>query len=157
MASTSPGDVIVDPFLGTGTTAAVAKRLHRHFIGIERHPAYVEAAWGRLKAEERAPTSAVVAPPAGRETPRIAFGSFVERGIMPPGTQVMDRLRRIAAEVTAEGGLVSGGHRGSIHQVGAAVQNAPSCNGWTYWHFEREGKLVPLDALRKDTVPDDRS
>jgi modification methylase len=152
MASTSPGDVIVDPFLGTGTTAAVAKRLHRHFIGIERHPAYVEAAWGRLKAEERAPKSAVIAPPAGREAPRIAFGSFVERGILPPGTQVMDRLRRIAAEVTAEGGLVSGAHRGSIHQVGAAVQNAPSCNGWTYWHFERNGKLVPLDTLRKENA-----
>jgi modification methylase len=150
MASTSPGDVIVDPFLGTGTTAAVAKRLHRHFIGIERHPAYVEAAWGRLKAEERAPTSSVVAPPAGRETPRIAFGSFVERGILPPGTVVMDKQRRVAAEVTAEGGLVSGAHRGSIHQVGAAVQNAPSCNGWTYWHFERAGVLLPLDVLRKE-------
>jgi modification methylase len=150
MASTAPGDVIVDPFLGTGTTAAVAKRLHRHFVGIERHPAYVEAAWGRLKAEERAPRSAVVAPPAGREAPRIAFGIFVERGIVPPGTQVMDKQRRVAAEVTAEGGLVSGPHRGSIHQVGAAVQNAPSCNGWTFWHFERAGLLVPLDILRKE-------
>ena len=150
MASTAPGDVIVDPFLGTGTTAAVAKRLHRHFIGIERHPAYVEAAWGRLRAESRAPKAAVLAPPAGRETPRIAFGSFVERGILPPGTQVMDKQRRMAAEVTAEGGLVSGPHRGSIHQVGAAVQNAPSCNGWTYWHFERGGTLVPLDVLRKE-------
>ncbi len=148
MAATAPGDVIVDPFLGTGTTAAVAKRLHRHFIGIERHPAYVEAAWGRLQAEARAPKSAVVAPPVGRETPRIAFGSFVERGILPPGTHVMDRMRRFGAEVTAEGGLVSGPHRGSIHQVGAAVQNAPSCNGWTFWHFERDGVLLPLDSLR---------
>ena len=152
MAATAPGDVIVDPFLGTGTTAAVAKRLHRHFIGIERHPAYVEAAWGRLKAEARAPKTAVVAPPAGREAPRIAFGSFVERGIIPPGTQVMDKQRRVAAEVTAEGGLVSGPHRGSIHQVGAAVQNAPSCNGWTFWHFERAGALVPLDVLRKENT-----
>jgi modification methylase len=151
MASTSPGDVIVDPFLGTGTTAAVAKRLHRHFIGIERHPAYVEAAWGRLKAEERAPKSAVVAPPSGREAPRIAFGSFVERGIIRPGTQVMDKQRRFGAEVTAEGQLVSGPHRGSIHQVGAAVQNAPSCNGWTFWHFERDGALLPLDVLRKES------
>src|SRR6516165_6201668 len=150
MASTAPGDIIVDPFLGTGTTAAVAKRLHRHFIGIERHPAYVEAAWGRLKAEARASRTAVVAPPSGREAPRIAFGSFVERGILPPGTQVMDKQRRVAAEVTAEGGLVSGPHRGSIHQVGAAVQNAPSCNGWTFWHFERGGVLVPLDVLRKE-------
>ena len=150
MASTSPGDIIVDPFLGTGTTAAVAKRLHRHFIGIERHPAYVEAAWGRLKAERQAPKTAVLAPPTGREAPRIAFGSFVERGIIRPGTPVMDKQRRFGAEVTAEGQLVSGAHRGSIHQVGAAVQNAPSCNGWTFWHFERDGALVPLDVLRKE-------
>jgi modification methylase len=111
----------------------------------------VEAAWGRLKAEQRAPKTAVVAPPSGREAPRIAFGSFVERGILKPGTQVMDKQRRVAAEVTAEGTLVSGAHRGSIHQVGAAVQNAPSCNGWTFWHFERDGALVPLDALRKES------
>jgi modification methylase len=150
LSSTSPGDIIVDPFLGTGTTAAVAKRLHRHFIGIERHPAYVEAAWGRLKAETRAPSSAVIAPPTGREAPRIAFGSFVERGILRPGTQLMDKQRRFAAEITAEGSLISGAHRGSIHQVGAAVMNAPSCNGWTFWHFERDGALLPLDVLRKE-------
>ncbi|OYV41795.1 MAG: modification methylase [Rhodospirillales bacterium 20-64-7] len=150
LASTNPGDIIVDPFLGTGTTAAVAKRLHRHFIGIERHPAYVEAAWGRLQAEVRAPDNAVKAPPAGRNAPRIAFGSFVERGIMKPGTRLTDRQRLVAAEVTAEGGLVSGPHRGSIHQVGAAVQNAPSCNGWTFWHFEREGALLPIDTLRRE-------
>jgi modification methylase len=150
MSSTSPGDIIVDPFLGTGTTAAVAKRLHRHFIGIERHPAYVEAAWGRLRAETPAPLASITTPPTGRDAPRIAFGSFVERGIIKPGTQLTDRQRRIAAEVTAEGNLISGPHRGSIHQVGAAVQNAPSCNGWTFWHFERNGALLPLDALRKE-------
>ncbi len=154
MAATAPGDVILDPFLGTGTTAVVAKRLHRHFIGVERHPAYVEAAWGRLRAEERAPISAVVAPPVGRAAPRIAFGSFVERGIIRPGALVMDKARRVAAEVTAEGGLVSGPHRGSIHQVGALVQNAPSCNGWTFWHFERAGALLPLDVLRQERVQD---
>jgi modification methylase len=150
MSSTSPGDIIVDPFLGTGTTAAVAKRLHRHFIGIERHPAYVEAAWGRLRAETPASLASISTPPTGRDAPRIAFGSFVERGIIKPGAQLTDRQRRVAAEVTAEGNLISGPHRGSIHQVGAAVQNAPSCNGWTFWHFERNGTLLPLDALRKE-------
>ncbi len=74
----------------------------------------------------------------------------MERGIIKPGTQLTDKQRRIAAEVTAEGNLTSGPHRGSIHQVGAAVQNAPSCNGWTYWHFERQGVLLPLDILRKE-------
>ncbi len=150
IASTNPGDVILDPFLGSGTTAAVAKRLHRHFIGIERHPAYVEAAWGRLAAEDAAPESAILSPPTGRDAPRIAFGHFVERGIIRPGTQLVDRQKRIAAEVTADGQLISGAHRGSIHQVGAAVLNAPSCNGWTFWHFERAGQWVPLDVLRKE-------
>ncbi|HQT39658.1 MAG TPA: DNA methyltransferase [Acidocella sp.] len=150
MAATSPGDVILDPFLGTGTTAAVAKRLHRHFIGIERHPAYVEAAWGRLQAEHAAPAHVITAPLTGRETPRIPFGSFVENGTLPAGTKLTDRQRKIAAEVTAEGMVISGPHRGSIHQVGAAVQNAPSCNGWTFWHFERDGKLLALDVLRKE-------
>lgn len=149
MAATAPGDVILDPFLGTGTTAAVAKRLHRHFIGIERHPAYVEAAWGRLQAERAAPEHTVKAPLAGREAPRIPFGNFVENGAIPPGTKLYDRARKFTAEVTADATLVSGPHRGSIHQVGAAIQNAPSCNGWTYWHFERDGKLVALDVLRK--------
>jgi modification methylase len=151
LAATAPDDVILDPFLGTGTTAVVAKRLHRHFIGIERHPAYVEAAWARLRAQDRAPLNAVNAPAAGREALRIPFGNFVENGTLPPGTKLMDRQRRVAAEVTADATLVSGPHRGSIHKVGAAVQNAPSCNGWTFWHFEREGRLVPLDALRKET------
>jgi modification methylase len=152
VAATNPGDIILDPFLGTGTTAAVAKRLHRHFIGIERHPAYVEAAWGRLAAEVPAPQASVNAPPRGREAPRIAFGSFVERGIIKPGTVLMDKQRREAAEVMADGTLLSGAHRGSIHQVGAAVQNAPSCNGWTFWHFERDGVLLPLDVLRKESA-----
>jgi modification methylase len=151
LASTSPEDIILDPFLGTGTTAVVAKRLHRHFIGIERHPAYVEAAWGRLRAETPAPAASVYAPPVGREAPRVAFGSFVETGALPAGTKLFDRQKRVVAEVNADGTLVCGPHRGSIHQVGAAVQNAPSCNGWTYWHFEREGRLVALDALRKAT------
>ncbi len=153
LASTAPGDIILDPFLGTGTTAAVAKRLHRHFIGIERHPAYVEAAWGRLRAETPASAKAVNAPPAGRDAPRIPFGSFVENGTLKAGTLLTDRLRRIGAEVTADGNLVCGALRGSIHKIGAAVQNAPTCNGWTYWHFERDGKLLPLDVLRKESAP----
>jgi modification methylase len=150
LASTAPGDIILDPFLGTGTTAVVAKRLHRHFIGIERHPAYVEAALGRLQVETPAPKIAVSGPPIGRDAPRIPFGSFVENGTIKAGTKLVDRMRRVGAEVTADGNLVCGAHRGSIHKVGAAVQNVPSCNGWTFWHFERDGKLFPLDVLRKE-------
>ncbi len=130
LASTSPGDIVLDPFLGTGTTAAVAKRLHRHYIGIERHPAYVEAALGRVHAEKRASSHGASASPTKRDAIRVPFGSLVESGVVPPGTELTDRLRRVSATVTADGTLVCGELRGSIHQVGAAVQNAPSCNGW---------------------------
>jgi modification methylase len=148
LASTMAGDVILDPFLGTGTSAAVAKRLHRHFVGIERHPAYVEAAWGRIRRQKPAPPEAMEATPTRRDAPRVSFGSLVERGLIAPGTPLTDKQRRVAAQVMADGTLSCGPHRGSIHQVGAAVQTAPSCNGWTFWHMERDGALVPIDVLR---------
>jgi modification methylase len=150
LASTIQDDIVLDPFIGTGTTAAVARRLGRHFIGIERHPAYVEAALGRLRRVRPVLGDGLATAPTKREAPRVPFGSFVERGVIPAGTRVFDRHRRVSAVVAADGSLVAGDHRGSIHKVGAAVQNAPSCNGWTFWHFERGGALVPLDALRTD-------
>ncbi|HSU07346.1 MAG TPA: site-specific DNA-methyltransferase [Acetobacteraceae bacterium] len=148
VASTAPGEIVLDPFLGTGTTAVVAKRLHRHFIGIERHPAYVEAAWARIRHTRPAPGDGVATTPSKREAPRVPFGSLVERGVVSPGTRLMDRQRRVVATVAPDGTIVSGDARGSIHQVGAMVQNAPSCNGWTFWHLERDGVLVPLDRMR---------
>ena len=148
LASTNPGDIVLDPFLGTGTTAAVAKHLHRHFVGIERHPAYVEAAWGRIRRQKPAPSASIDPTPTRRESPRVPFGSLVERGLLLPGTKLTDKMRRIEATISADATLQCGPHRGSIHQVGAAVQNAPSCNGWTFWHVERDGALVPLDHFR---------
>ncbi len=152
LASTSPGDIILDPFLGTGTTAAMAKRLHRHFIGMERHPAYAEAAIGRVWREKPASMDGMAATPTKREAVRVPFGSLVERGFIAPGTALFDKQRRVTATVTADGTLVSGTVRGSIHQVGALLQNAPACNGWTFWHFERAGALIPVDTLRMEST-----
>jgi modification methylase len=126
----------------------VAKRLHRHFIGIERHPAYAEAAIGRIRHTKAVPLDGVGTAMSRRDAPRVPFGSLVERGLMPPGTRLHDRQRRVTAVVAADGTVVAGELRGSIHKVGALVQNAPSCNGWTFWHFERDGTLQPLDVLR---------
>ena len=148
LASTAPGEIILDPFIGTGTTAVVAKRLHRHFIGMERHPAYVEAAIGRVRHTKPVPAAGVGTSASRRESPRVPFGTLVERGVLLPGTKLHDRQRRITAVVAADGTLVCGDLRGSIHKVGALVQNAPSCNGWVFWHFERDGALEPLDVLR---------
>jgi modification methylase len=150
LASTAPGDIVLDPFLGTGTTAVVAKRLHRHFIGIERHPAYVEAALGRLRATRPVPAGGLAGAVSKRDAPRVPFGSLVERGLLPVGAKLFDRMRRVSAVVAADGTITAGKVSGSIHKVGAAVQNAPSCNGWTFWHFERDGRLVPIDTLRSE-------
>ena len=152
LASTGTGDIVLDPFLGTGTTAAVAKRLARHFIGIERHPAYVEAAWSRIRKVRVASNEGLATAPTRRDAPRIPFGSLVERGLITPGAQLFDRARRVAATVVADGSLRAGALQGSIHKVGAEVQNAPSCNGWTFWHFERDGALLPLDTLRVESM-----
>ncbi len=152
LASTNPDDVILDPFAGTGTTLAVAKRLRRRFIGIERHPAYAEAAIGRVRRERPVSTEGATSQPTKREALRIPFGSLVERGLITPGTTVFDRQRRLSAMVGPDGSISSGDIRGSIHKVGALLQNAPSCNGWTFWHFEQDGVLQPLDLLRSAMV-----
>ena len=150
LASTIQDDIVLDPFAGTGTTAAVAKRLRRHFIGIERHPAYVEAALLRLRQIKPLSGDGLAMAPSKREVPRVPFGSFVERGLIAPGTVVFDKHRRVSAVVATDGSLTSGDVRGSIHKVGATLQNAPSCNGWTFWHFERDGAVVALDVLRTE-------
>ena len=150
LASTKPGDVVLDPFFGTGTTGAVAKRLGRHFIGIERDATYVEAATARIEAALPLDESAIRAMRAPSKPPRVAFGVLVENGLLPPGSVVMDSKRRFRATVLADGSLLSDcGAAGSIHKLGSTLQNAPSCNGWTFWHTEGPKGLVAVDALRQ--------
>lgn len=151
LASTIADDVVLDPFCGTGTTPAVAKKLGRRYLAIERHPDYIRAAEARLERVEVLPAEQREITPAKREQPRIPFGSFVENGSLPAGTVVYDRHRRLKARVSPDGTLVSGQHRGSIHKLGALLTNAASCNGWTFWHFERDGKFLPIDTLRQET------
>jgi modification methylase len=148
LASTGPGDIVLDPFMGTGTTAVVARRLQRHYIGVERHPAYVEAALGRVRRARPAPADGLATRTSRRDAERVPFGSLVERNVLPAGTKLTDRMRRVQAVVVADGTLRCGEVHGSIHQVGAAVQHAASCNGWLFWHMEVAGALVPIDRLR---------
>lgn len=151
LSCTQPGEVVLDPFLGSGTTAAVAKRLGRRFIGIEREERYAKGARARLAAVEPMPESAALALPSRREQPRIPFGVLVERGLVPAGSMLTDARRRWRAEVGADGTLRCGKAAGSIHQVGAAVQEVPSCNGWLFWHVENKGGgLRVLDELRAE-------
>jgi modification methylase len=149
LACTKPGDVVLDPFFGTGTTGAVARRLGRRWIGIERESAYVKVARERIASTLPLDESAMQTVPDKREQPRVAFGTLVENGLIPAGSKLTDSKRRWTASVRADGSIVSGANSGSIHQVGAALQGAPSCNGWTFWHVEEGGGLTLLDALRQ--------
>jgi modification methylase len=149
LACTKPGDVVLDPFFGTGTTGAVARRLGRRWIGIERERGYVKVASERIASTLPLDESAMATMTDKRSAPRIAFGLLVESGLCPPGTRLADSRRRFSASVRADGSIESGAHSGSIHKVGAALQGAPSCNGWTFWHVDRAGPMEPLDALRQ--------
>lgn len=148
LAASNPGDLVLDPFFGSGTTGAIAKRLRRDYWGVERDPVYADAASARIAAVEPLPEEAVALAPSKRSEPRVAFASLVESGLVPAGATLTDAERRHKAVVRADGALAIGLIVGSIHKIGALVQGLPACNGWTFWHFENAGALAPIDELR---------
>ena len=148
VATTNPGDVVLDPFFGTGTTGAVAKRLGRRWIGIEREAAYRAVAEERIARVRRLSNEALEVSRGKRALPRVPFGTLVERGLLAPGDR-LESPRGKMAVVRADGTLAVGRESGSIHKVGAALEGAPSCNGWTYWHIRRDGARVPIDSIRQ--------
>jgi modification methylase len=148
VAASNSGDLVLDPFFGSGTTGAVARRLRRSFIGIERDPAYAAAARARIDSVQPLAEEVVAIAPTRRSEPRVAFASVVEAGLVGAGEHVVDILRRHAALVRADGALAAGPAVGSIHKIGALVQGLPACNGWTFWHVERAGRLMPIDDFR---------
>ncbi|UZD90906.1 site-specific DNA-methyltransferase [Cognatishimia activa] len=150
IGSTNEGDVVLDPFFGTGTTGAVAKMLGRNFIGIEREEEYRKVAGARIKSVKKYDKEALEVSTSKRAQPRVPFGQLVERGMLRPGEELTSMNGRYKAKVRADGTLVGKDVKGSIHQVGAAYEGAPSCNGWTYWTYKKEGKKVPIDLLRQE-------
>ncbi|MBN8830666.1 MAG: site-specific DNA-methyltransferase, partial [Sphingomonadales bacterium] len=149
LACTQKGDVVLDPFFGTGTTGAVARRLGRRWIGIEREDSYCEVARERIAAALPLDESALTTMQSPRSQPKVAFGTLVETGMIAPGTILRDPKNRWQVKVRADGSLEHGADSGSIHKLGAALQGAPSCNGWTFWQIEHEGAIKPIDALRQ--------
>lgn len=150
LSASNTGDVVLDPFFGSGTTGAVARRLGRSFVGIERDAAYACAAKARIAAVEPLPRGAIEALPSKRSEPRIAFSAIVEAGLIAPGTILTDEKGHHHAIVRVDGTLVTGTIGGSIHKIGALVQGLPACNGWTFWHFDRAGTAQPIDVLRAE-------
>jgi modification methylase len=149
LATTNKGDVVLDPFFGTGTTGAVAKRLGRQWIGCEREGMYREAALERIEMALPLDESALTTMQSPKSAPKVAFGTLIETGWIAPGVVLTDKKRRMQATVRADGSLVAGSDNGSIHGLGAKLQGAPSCNGWTFWHIEHEGQSKPIDAIRQ--------
>ncbi|RDI55143.1 site-specific DNA-methyltransferase [Microvirga subterranea] len=148
LSSSNPGDVVLDPFFGSGTTGAVAKKLGRNFIGLERDPTYAKAARARIDAVVPLSDASIAAPPEKRAEVRVPFLSLIESGHVAAGETLVDERRRFQATVRADGSLALGAIIGSIHKIGALTQGLPACNGWTFWHVERKGKLVSIDEFR---------
>lgn len=149
LSSTNVGDVILDPFFGTGTTGAVAKKLGRHFIGCEQQDDYIEAATARIAAIDPLDEETLKVTEGKKSQPRIPFGQLVERGMIEPGTILVDSKGNNGAQVRADGSLEVSAGTGSIHKVGAMVQGASACNGWTYWHTIEGADLSPIDDMRQ--------
>jgi modification methylase len=141
--------VILDPFFGTGTTGAVARRLGRRFIGIEREEGYAKIAEERIAKVIPATADEMVVTGSKKSEPRIPFGWVVERGLLPVGTVLQGVRKHQTAKVRADGTLLCANASGSIHQMGAHVQGLDACNGWTFWQFEMNGTWVPIDVLRQ--------
>jgi len=149
IGSTNPGDVVLDPFFGTGTTGAVAKMLGRHYIGIERELDYIRVARHRIKHVKPIDGDGLDVMRSKRKETRIPFGMVVERGLIKPGQKLVSANAKFAAKVRADGSLSADGETGSIHKIAAHVQGLTACNGWTYWHMQQKKELVCIDNYRQ--------
>ncbi len=148
LAASKPGDVVLDPFFGSGTTGAVARRLRRSFIGIEKEPGYAQAARARIEAVDPLPAHLLQEAPSKRSEARVSFASVVAAGFIPPGETLIDERGRHEVVVQANGTVALGQIVGSIHKIGALTQGLPACNGWTYWQRRTPAGLEPIDTVR---------
>ena len=152
LATTNKGDTVCDPFLGTGTTAIVAKKLGRKYFGIEKDKKYFKAAIERLNKTKVLEETYLDTIENYKSKPRIPFGSLVELGILKPGTTLFDPKKKINAKIMADGSIKHKETEGSIHKVAATIMGAESYNGWTYWHCDINGSTVVIDSLRQKFI-----
>jgi len=148
LSASRPDDLVLDPFTGTGTTGAVATKLGRRFVGVERDPDYAKAAMKRIAAVEPLEAPSIAPFMTARDAPRVPFTALIERGLISPGANLVDSKKRHKALVRADGAVMLGEKVGSIHRIGALAQGLEACNGWTFWHIETRKGLMPIDDLR---------
>jgi modification methylase len=156
LATTNKGDAIFDPFLGTGTSAVVAKKLGRKYFGIERDKKYFKAANERINKTKVIKEDYLDVIENNKSKPRIPFGSLVELGILKPGTILFDPKKKFNAKIMVDGSIKSKEAEGSIHKVAAKIMGTESCNGWTYWHCNLDGSTVLIDSLRQKFISQKR-
>jgi modification methylase len=149
LSTTNEGDVVLDPFFGTGTSGAVAKKLGRHYIGIEREADYIKVARERLRRVVPVAPEDLEVTRSKKAEPRVPFGTLVERGLLSAGDKLYCPRKRFVAKVRPDGSIVTTDATGSIHKMGAHVQQAEACNGWTFWHFKTDKGYQPIDILRQ--------
>ena len=152
LATTNKGDLICDPFIGTGTSAVVAKKLGRKFFGIEKDKKYFSAANKRINSTKIIEDNYLDTVENNKSKPRIPFGSLVEMGIIKPGSILFDQKRKFNAKIMADGSLKHKGNEGSIHRVAAKIMGTESYNGWTYWYCNIKGNSVSIDNLRQRLI-----
>jgi len=152
LASTNKGDCIFDPFLGTGTSAAVAKKIGRNYYGIEKEKKYFKVAEKRLKETTKIEDHYLDTIKNNKSKPRIPFGSLVELGIIKPGMNIFNESKKVNAKIMADGSIKHQNSEGSIHKVAAKILGTESCNGWTFWHYNINGSMMPIDNLRQRLI-----
>ena len=153
LATTNKGDSIFDPFLGTGTTAVVAKKLGRQYFGIEKDKKYFLAAYQRINKTNIIKDDYLDTLQNNKSKPRVPFGSLVEMGLIKAGTLLFDQKKKYNAKIMIDGSLKCQKTEGSIHKVAAKIMGTESCNGWTYWHYQSGNNLKPIDKLRERLRP----
>ena len=153
LASSNKNDFILDPFLGSGTTAVDSKKIGRNYFGIEKEKYYFDAAKKRLENANIIKDEYLDTLQNNRTKPRIPFGSLVEMGLIKPGTEIYDQKKKVNAKIMVDGSIKYQQSEGSIHKVAAKIIGAESCNGWTFWHYKSGNSLKPIDDLRQRLRP----
>ena len=156
LATTTKGDAIFDPFLGTGTTAVVSKKLGRNYYGIEKEKIYFISAKERINRATKIADDYLDTIENNKSKPRVPFGSLVELGIIKPGSSLFDPKKKINAKIMADGSIKYKDTEGSIHKIAAKIMGTESYNGWTYWHYNLNGSTVLIDSLRQRFISDNQ-
>jgi DNA modification methylase len=149
LSTSNPGDLVLDPFSGSGTTAAVAKKLGRNFLAFEREAFYIDVANKRLQDIQPLEAS-LLEYKVEKRKPKVPFGNLVEKGFVQVGEQLYSKEGRHAAVVLADASLAHEGIAGSIHKVSATILKKEANNGWAFWHVKRNNHFISIDQLRHE-------